>query len=72
MDNEEYLEVEGNPDLVRTPSRAIVNTNRSEYEEFIERRRKQLLEKKRLEDLEEKVDSLENKLDTIIGILTNK
>lgn len=67
--SEELVQVEGHDELARTSTRAIVNTSTSEYENFLARKAAKKKEQKRIQDLEEKVEGLESKLDTIISLL---
>ena len=67
--SEELLKVEGHDELARTSNRAIVNTSTSDYENFLARKEAKKKEQKRIEDLEQKVEGIENKLDAIISLL---
>lgn len=67
--SEELVTVEGHPDLSRTTSHAIVNTSKTDYELFLERKRSKLKDLERIDTLETKVENIEDKLDAILELL---
>ena len=70
--DDDLIEVDGHPDLSRTTSHAIVNTNKSDYDLFLERKRSKLKDIERISNLECKVDDMEDKLDLILKLLKEK
>lgn len=62
----ENIKVKGHDHLVRDPrTNAIINTNKSEYNEYIFRRNSAIQEKEKLELLESDVNNIKNDLDEI-------
>tara|TARA_R100000030_G_scaffold94946_1_gene82096 strand:- start:22 stop:246 length:225 start_codon:yes stop_codon:yes gene_type:complete len=66
----DYLKVENENSLVREiDSNAIINTNKSDYEKFLNLSRKKYQEKKEYEDLKSDVKSLKNDMSEIKSLL---
>lgn len=66
----ERLKVEGKDGLYRDPSsRAIINTNKSDYQNYVNARSRLNSEKERVDKLEEKVDGIKGDLDEIKSLL---
>lgn len=72
----EYLKVEGHSDLVRDlSSRAIINTNKREYEEYMERVRMAEEKDQLLSQHTEDINNIKNDLQeikTLLFALVNK
>lgn len=72
----EYLKVEGHSDLVRDlSSRAIINTNKREYEEYMERVRMAEEKDQLLSQHTEDINNIKNDLQeikTLLFTLVNK
>ena len=65
-----YIPVEGNADLVRDPNTdQIINTNNSQYEQYIARRRQRKLEKEKSLSVEEDLASLKSEMSEIKSLL---
>jgi len=65
-----YLTVEGNPSLVRDPvSNAIVNTNLSEYNAYINKKNSKKNELKRIDNIENQIVNLKDDLNEIKFLL---
>lgn len=66
----EYLKVEGHNNLIRDPfTNAIINTNMTEYQQYISRRDVKNKENQKIEDLESDVTNIKNDLDEIKMLL---
>ena len=66
----QYIKVEAQDSLVRdTSSNAIVNNNKSEYENFLRISEQKYKEKKEFEKLKTDVNSMKNDLDEIKSML---
>lgn len=66
----DYLKVENENSLVREiNSNAIINTNRSDYEKFLNLSKKKFQEKKEYEDLKSDVQSLKDDMSEIKSLL---
>jgi len=66
----EFIKVEGHDGLVRDPNtKAIINTNRDDYEKYKKQRETKLKEKEKVERIESDVNSIKNDLDEIKSIL---
>jgi hypothetical protein len=62
--------VEGQTHLVRdTETNCIINTSKSQYNEYVSRRNKQSEEKQKIQQLETDVSSIKNDLDEIKFLL---
>lgn len=65
-----YLKVEGNNNLLRDPiTNSIINTNMSEYQQYLTRRGVKNEENKKLQNLDEDVANIKNDLDEIKSLL---
>ena len=65
-----YIPVEGNSDLVRDPNTdQIINTNESEYQQYIARRKRKKLEKEKSLSVEEDLANLKSELSEIKSLL---
>ena len=68
----DYLKVENENSLIRDlNSNAIINTNQSDYEKFVNLSRKKHQEKKDYEDLKSDVKSLKDDMSEIKLLLKN-
>ena len=66
----DYLRVEGHNSLLRDPNtNSIINTNMSEYQQYISRRNVKTEEDQKLENLEFDVTNIKNDLDEIKSLL---
>lgn len=66
----EYLKVEGYNNLLRDPNtNSIVNTNMSEYEQYIARRNSKTKENQKVQNLEEELASMKSDIDEIKFLL---
>ncbi len=66
----EYLKVEGHNNLIRDPiTNSIINTNMSEYQQYISRRNMKNEENQKLQNLDEDVANIKNDLDEIKSLL---
>ena len=66
----EDLRVEGHSDLIRDPmTNAIINTNRSKYEEYISRRDIKKNETQKVQDLENELSCIKDDLNEIKSLL---
>lgn len=65
-----YLKVEGHPNLLRDPNtNCIINTNMSEYQEYILRRETKDNENQKIQNLESDVANIKGDLDEIKSLL---
>ena len=65
-----YVKVKDNEHLIRnTNSNCIVNTNKSEYEEYITRRKLKKSEKNKVDNLERDISTLRNEITEIKDLL---
>ena len=65
-----YIPVEGNTDLVRdNNTNQIINTNESEYQQYITRRKQKKLEKEKALNVERDISSLRNEITEIKDLL---
>jgi tetrahydromethanopterin S-methyltransferase subunit B len=66
----EYLKVEGHNNLIRDPNtNSIINTNMSEYQQYLSRRNVKSEENQKIQNLEQDVDNIRNDLDEIKTLL---
>lgn len=66
----EYLRVEGHNELLRDPiTNSIINTNMSEYQQYIARRNVKTEENQKVQTIEEDVASMKEDLDEIKFLL---
>lgn len=67
----EFLQVESNASLVRNvESRAIINTNDSEFETYLRNREIMLSRVNQLQEQNDKINKLENDINDIKSMLT--
>ena len=65
-----FIKVKDNEHLVRdTNSNCIINTNKSEYEEYLSRRKLKQSEKNKIENLEKDISTLKNDIGEIKDLL---
>ena len=65
-----FIPVEGNSDLVRdSRTNQIVNTNNTEYEQYLARRKKRKLEKEKSLSVEQDLATLKNEMNEIKSLL---
>ena len=68
--NKKYIPVENNKGFYRdTSTRAIINTNKKDYQLYMANREKMLSDKQRIDELEMKVDSLKEDISDIKNLL---
>ena len=68
---ENLIPVDGNKSLFRDPqTNAIINTNKSEYESYIMRRKMHTSEQERIESIEDDLGSIKSDIDEIKFLLT--
>ena len=66
----EDLRVKGHSDLIRDPmTNAIINTNKSKYEEYISRRNIKKNETQKVQDLEDELSCIKDDLNEIKSLL---
>jgi hypothetical protein len=66
----EYLKVEGHNNLLRDPNtNSIINTNMSEYQQYMSRKSVKNEENQKLQNLESDVTNMKNDLDEIKSLL---
>jgi len=66
----DYVKVKDNDHLIRnTNSNCIVNTNTSEYEEYLTRRKLKKSEKNKVDNLERDISTLRNEITEIKDML---
>ena len=66
----DYVKLKDNEHLIRnTNSNCIVNTNKSEYEEYITRRKLKKSEKNKVDNLERDISTLRNEITEIKDLL---
>jgi len=66
----EYVKVKGHDYLVRDPrTNAIINTNRSEYSEYITNRESKVKEQQKIQELEVNVANMKDDLNEIKSLL---
>ena len=65
-----FIPVEGNNDLVRdNNTNQIINTNESEYQQYITRRKQKKLEKEKALNVERDISSLRNEITEIKDLI---
>ena len=68
--NNEYHRVKGHDDLRRDPkTNSIINTNVSEYNQYVTRRKLKNKENEKIENLEKDLSDLKNDIDEIKSLL---
>jgi len=64
----QYLKVQGNDSLVRdTSSKAIINTNVKEYQNYVEKRNMMAKQKQEIDSLKKDMSEIKEMLATLIG-----
>lgn len=67
-----YIKVKGHDHLIRDPkTNSIINTNMSEYKEYISRRDSKIEENQKIQNLERDLDNIKCDLDEIKCLLRN-
>jgi hypothetical protein len=67
-----YIKVKGYDNLIRDPkTNSIINTNMSEYKEYISRRDSKVEENQKIQNLEQDLDNIKCDLDEIKCLLRN-
>jgi hypothetical protein len=67
-----YIKVKGHDHLIRDPeTNSIINTNMSEYKEYISRRDSKIEENQKIQNLERDLDNIKCDLDEIKFLLRN-
>jgi hypothetical protein len=67
---EDLIPVDGNKSLFRDPqTNAIINTNKSKYEEYISRRELKKNETQKVQDLEDELSCIKDDLNEIKSLL---
>jgi hypothetical protein len=65
-----YIKVNGHDHLIRDPkTNSIINTNMTEYNEYISKRDSKLKESQKIQNLEKDLDSIRDDLDEIKFLL---
>jgi len=65
-----YHKVNGHPNLIRdTTTKAILNTNSTEYKNYVALKKSKEMESKRMEEIELNMNSLKNDIDEIKKLL---
>jgi hypothetical protein len=68
----DFIKVKGHNHLIRDPkTNSIINTNMSEYKEYLSRRDSKLEENQKIQNLEKDLDSIRDDLDEIKFLLRN-
>jgi hypothetical protein len=68
----DFIKVKGHDHLIRDPkTNSIINTNMSEYKEYLSRRDSRLEENQKIQNLEKDLDSIKDDLDEIKFLLRN-
>ena len=66
----EFIKIKDNEHLIKnTKSNFIVNTNKSEYDEYIARRKLKQSEKQKVENIERDISTLRNEITEIKDML---
>jgi hypothetical protein len=64
----EYYKVEGNDSLVRdVSSKAIINTNSKEYQNYVDKRNMMAKQKQEIDNLKKDISEIKEMLATLIG-----
>lgn len=68
----DFLKVKDKNNLVRDPiSNGILNVDQKGYDDYIENYKKRYYETKKIQDFEERMDSMKSDLDEIKSLLKN-
>ena len=66
----DYIKVKNHDNLIRnSKSNFIINTNKSEYDEYIARRKQKQNEKQKVDNLERDISTLRNEINEIKDLL---
>ena len=66
----DYIKVKNNENLVRdTESNCIINTNKSEYEQYLARKKQKQTEMNKVDNLERDISTLRNEITEIKDML---
>ena len=66
----DYIKVEGYPDLVRDPSNgAIINTDKTAYQNYIDSKNRKIRELERIETLEKDMSEIKDLMHKILDKL---
>jgi hypothetical protein len=66
----DYLQVEGHSHLKRDPkTNSIINTNMTEYQEYLSKRNKKIEESKKVNNLETDITSMKGDIEEIKNLL---
>ena len=66
----DYIQVEGFSNLVRNPqNNSIINTNMSEYNEYVKRKESKNKENQKIQNLEKDLASMKGDIDEIKNLL---
>lgn len=72
MTTENLINVKNYPDLVKdTTSNAILNNNDIEFNDFMLKREKKRIQETKIKQLEHKINNIEEKLDSLISLLSS-
>jgi hypothetical protein len=67
-----YFRVKGHDHLIRDPkTNSIINTNMSEYKEYLSMRDSKMEENQKIQNLERDLDNIKDDLDEIKNLLRN-
>jgi len=68
----DFIKVKGHDHLIRDPkTNSIINTNMSEYKEYLSRRDSKTEENQKIQNLERDLDNIKDDLDEIKFLLRN-
>ena len=68
----DYIKVKGHDNLIRDPqTNSIINTNMTEYKEYVSRRDSKIEENQKIENLERDLNNIKGDLDEIKFLLRN-
>jgi len=68
----DFIKVKGHDHLIRDPkTNSIINTNMSEYKEYLSRRDSKTEENQKIQNLEKDLDNIKDDLDEIKNLLRN-
>lgn len=66
----DFIKVKGHDNLIRDPhTNSIVNTNMSDYQEYVSRKKMKSEEQQKIQSLEDNVASMKDDLDEIKSLL---
>ena len=68
----DFIKVKGHDHLIRDPkTNSIINTNMSEYKEYLSRRDSKMEENQKIQNLERDLDNIKDDLNEIKNLLRN-